>query len=226
MKFSVAAAMFAVAASLLTMQACTEKTPANERGNIEGTVLDSETDQAISGVNVNLVSNSNTDFSEQSKTTGSDGKFSFKDLEAGSYKLNFRKSGYADNGKNVTLGAGQTGSSDVSLTPVKSKISVTPSLMDFGRNDNFLPLEIRNGGQGALNWSIVEDLSWLSVNPISGTTASEPSVVLITVDRSLIAEDTKTGSFMVNSNGGSVMVNVTVRKAAVQSKIDLSPSLR
>ena len=212
MKFSAAAATFAVAASLTMMQACWEKDPVAERGNIEGTVFDSETNQAVSGVNVDMVSNSSTAFAEQSKITGSDGSFSFKDLEAGSYKLSFLKSGYADNVKNVTLGAGQTSSSDVSLIPVKSTIDVTPSLLDFGRNTNILPLEIRNGGQGTLIWSIVEDLPWLSVNPVSGKTTTEPSVLSVTVDRSLVAEDSKTGSFVVNSNGGSVIVNVTVGK--------------
>jgi 5-hydroxyisourate hydrolase-like protein (transthyretin family) len=211
--FSVLAIMFAVATGLTMMQSCQEKDPVSVQGNIEGTVLDSETGQAVSGVNVNIVSNSSTTFAEQSKTTGSDGKFSFKDLEAGSYKLTFRKTGYTDNSKNITLAAGQTSSSDVSLVPVKSTISVTPTLLDFGQNTNILPVEIRNTGQGDLNWSIVEDLPWLSVNPVSGKTTSEPTAVTVTIDRSLITEDSKTGSFVVNSNGGSVMVNVTAGKA-------------
>ena len=213
MKFSVSAIMFAVATSLIMIQACQEKDPVNVQGNIEGTVLDAETNQAVSGVNVNIVSNSSTTFAEQSKTTGSDGKFSFKDLEAGNYKLTFRKTGYTDNSKNIALSAGQTSSSDVSLSPIKSAISVTPTLLDFGQNTNILPVEIRNTGQGELNWSIVEDLPWLSVNPVSGKTTSEPTAVSVTVDRNLITENSKTGSFVVNSNGGSVMVNISVGKA-------------
>ena len=213
MKFSILATMFTIAASLIVIQSCKEEDPLNVQGNIEGTVLDAETNQAVSGVNVNIVSNSSTTFAEQSKTTGSDGKFSFKNLETGNYKLTFRKTGYTDNSKNIALGAGQTSSSDVLLTPVKSTISVTPLLLDFGQNTNILPVEIRNIGQGELNWAIVEDLPWLSINPVSGKTTTEPTAVSVTVDRSLITEDSKTGSFVVNSNGGSVIVNITVGKA-------------
>jgi hypothetical protein len=198
---------------LYYMSSCKDENPLIVQGNIEGTVSDSETGQEVSGVNVSIVSNSSTTFAEQSKLTGSDGKFSFKDLEAGNYKLTFSKEGYESNSKNIALAAGQTSSSDVSLKPIKSAISVTPTLLDFGQNTNILPVEIRNTGKGELNWSIAEDLNWLSVNPVSGKTTTEPASVSVTVDRNLITGDSKTGSLVINSNGGSVIVNVTVGKA-------------
>lgn len=181
-------------------------------GNIEGIVIDSETSNNLSGVNVTIVSNSSTTFAEQSKMTGVDGKFSFKELEAGNYKLTFAKEGYEPNSKNITLTAGQTSSSDVSLKSIKSEISVTPTLLDFGQDVNILPIEIRNTGKSELNWTIVEDIAWLSVNPVSGKITTEPMSVSIMIDRSLITSDSQTGSFIVNSNGGSVVVNVLVGK--------------
>jgi hypothetical protein len=80
-------------------------------------VTDFETTQAISGVMVDIVANANTTFAKQSRQTGNDGKFAFKDLEAGNYKLSFSRSGYLENNQDVNILAGQTASSDVRLTP-------------------------------------------------------------------------------------------------------------
>jgi hypothetical protein len=182
-------------------------------GNIEGTVVDAKTDQTISGVNVTVVANNNTTFVEQSKITGADGKFSFRDLEAGSFKLSFSKDGYEDNSKNVSVNAGQTGSSDVSLTPVSPVLSVSTVLLDFGMATNNLSFEITNKEKGKLTWNIVEDLAWLSVNPVSGQMNTAVSVVTVTVDRSQLTENSRTAAFLVNSNGGSATVNVSVGKA-------------
>jgi hypothetical protein len=197
---------------MLSYTSCKEKDPLVVQGNIEGTVTDAETSQAVPSVNVNIVANSNTTFAEQSKQTGSDGKFSFKDIEAGSYKLSFSKNGYEDNSKNINLSAGQTSSGDVTLTPIKPVLSVSTVLLDFGATNNILPIEISNTGKGELNWTIVEDLTWLSVTPATGKTTATPASVTVTIDRSLFTETTKTGTFTINSNGGSATVNVTASK--------------
>lgn len=199
--------------STFCFQSCDEEKPLVVTGNIEGTVINLETQENLSGANVVITSNSATTFTEQSKTTGSDGKFSFKDLEAGSYKLSFSKDGFDDNSKNINLIAGQTSSSDVSLKPIKSILKATPILLDFGQNTNILPIEIRNTGKGELNWTIAEDLLWLSVNPVSGKTTTEPTSVSITVDRDKLTENSKVGTFVINSNGGSVVINISVGKA-------------
>jgi hypothetical protein len=202
-----------VAAAMFFFQSCEEEKPIEVTGNIEGTVTDYEKAEVLSGVTVSIVSSSNTTFSEQSKLTGSDGKFSFKDLEAGNYKLSFSKNNYEDNSKNISLTAGQTSSGDIALKPVKSALSVTPAFLDFGVENNILPVEIRNTGRGELNWSIAEDLTWLSVNPTSGRTTTEPTSLTVRIDRTLITENSKTGSFVISSNGGSAVVSVSVGKA-------------
>ena len=86
--------VFLAIVGLLVIFSCEKDDPLVITGNIEGTINDIETNNVIQGTNVNLTTNGNSTFIEQSKTTGSDGKFSFKDLEAGSYKLSFKKEGY------------------------------------------------------------------------------------------------------------------------------------
>jgi hypothetical protein len=99
------------------------------------------------------------------------------------------------------------------MKPIKSGLDVTPTLLDFGTANNILSVEIRNTGKGELTWSIVEDLAWLSVNPTTGKTTSEVSTVTVTIDRSLITEESKAGTFIINSNSGSKTINVSVGKA-------------
>jgi hypothetical protein len=118
------------------LQSCQEKEPVDAIGNIEGSVYDIETTEAISGVVVRIYDpNSSFQISggdsvvylweiyyygypfKQSRRTGNDGKFAFKDLTPGRYYLLFSKSGYNDHFQEVGLVAGQTVSSDVTLTP-------------------------------------------------------------------------------------------------------------
>jgi hypothetical protein len=211
-KFISALSILACLWMLYYISSCTEKDPLAVQGNIEGTVADVETSQSISGVSVTIVANSSTTFVEQSKITGTDGKFSFKNIEAGSYKLSFSKEGYEDNSKNINLTAGQTSSSDVMLKPIKPVLHVSTVLLDFGTTNNILPIEITNTGKGELDWSIVEDLAWLSANPVTGKTATTPASVTVSIDRSRFSEISKTGTFVINSNGGSTTVNVTASK--------------
>jgi hypothetical protein len=110
----------------------------------------------------------------------------------------------------------------VTLTPIKSNLDVTPTMLDFGTATNIIPVEIRNTGKGELTWSVVEDLAWLSVNPTTGKTTSEVSSITVTIDRSLITEDRKTGTFIINSNSGSKIVNVSVNKAS--SVLSITPT--
>ena len=193
---------------------CEEEKPLQVQGTIEGTVVDTETGQAVQGVGVTIVANSLTTFSEQSKITGSDGKFSFKNLEAGSYKLSFAKEGYEDNSKNINLSPGQISSSDVALKSIKPALSVSTTQLDFGATINILPVDIRNTGKGELAWSVAEDLPWLSVSPITGRLTTGQESIIVSIDREQLTETSKSGSFVVNSNGGSAIIYVSASKLA------------
>jgi hypothetical protein len=125
--FSTIALLVCLATGAL-QPSCTPEDPMLVTGNMEGTVTDYETTQAIAGVMVDIVANASTTFAKQSRQTGNDGKFAFKDLEAGNYKLSFKRSGYQENNQDVTLVAGQTVSSDILLTPA-SPFKVTSGVL-------------------------------------------------------------------------------------------------
>jgi hypothetical protein len=211
-KFFLSMLSIAMATSILYMTSCC-KDKSDQLGYIEGTVSDFETGQAIPNVTVDIVSNGNTTFIKQIYATGNDGKFGFNAIEAGNYRLTFTKNGYDNNHKDVHLLPNYTVSCDVSLIPVKPVLSVSRTMLDFGKTTNTLPIEIRNTGKGELLWEIVEDMDWLEAIPPSGTVTGEPASVTITVNRSLITSAVQTGAFTVSStNGGSAIVNIKVSR--------------
>lgn len=207
--------------TLLVVFSCTTEDPIVVIGNIEGTVNNIENNQAIQGVNVHLTSNGISTFIEQSKETGSDGKFSFKDLAAGSYKLSFQKNGYEDNSKNISLLAGYTSSSDIGLTPVKPNLSVNISSLDFNENETNLTFSIQNIGKGTLIWEVKESIDWLTVNPSSGTTLTETSPVSVKIVRDNVEPGNYERTISVTSNGGNA--TITIRVVIKGPKLEVTP---
>ena len=195
---------------LFAVYSCDEKDPIVVTGNIEGTISDNQTNSFLGGVNISLVSNGNSTFIEQSKTTGADGKFSFKDIEAGSYKLSFKKEGYEDNSKNISLQAGQTSSSDIELAPILPELSLLVTELNFGNSETSLAFQIKNAGKGELNWEVKEDIGWLSVNPVSGTTRSESSSVSVNIEREYMDPGNYERTISVTSNGGNAEILVKI----------------
>jgi len=62
------------------------------------------------------------------KTTGSDGTFEYKDLEAKEYELQATKSGFIANTKKITVSVGETIQADISLTAEKVKPTVSTTI--------------------------------------------------------------------------------------------------
>ena len=81
----------------LSLSSCTEEEEITQ-GDIVGVVTDAVNGtQPLSGVQVSILPNG------ASTSTGSDGKFSFPQLKAGEYKIQFMKEGYETNTKSVTV---------------------------------------------------------------------------------------------------------------------------
>jgi hypothetical protein len=213
--------LFAAILGLVFLFSCKEDDPLVVTGNIEGTVSDIETSQAINGVNINLATNGTSTFVEQSKTTGADGKFSFTDIEAGSYKLSFKKDGFEDNSKNITLQAGQTSSSDIGMKPVKPKLTVSKSELNFGTSETSLTFQINNSGKGELNWEVKESIDWLSINPSIGTTTTESASVSVNINRENVDPGNYERTISVTSNGGNV--EVLVKVVIEGPRLDVNP---
>lgn len=190
---------------VLSLNNCTKKSDIIKYGQISGKVKSSSTGEPISGAGISLSpSNSST-------TTGSDGAYSFEELEPRQYSIQVAKDGFQTNTTSVEVVAGENRLGDILLTPAQPILQVSTTLLDFGSDNSILPIEIRNIGASPLTWSVAGDKPWLSVNPASGTTAaSAVNSVNITVNRSLLGRSIYTGTISITSNGGSASINVTV----------------
>jgi len=94
--------------SVLFYTACkTEPEPTT--GDISGTILEEGTNTAISDATVILSPGGTT------KTTGSDGKYTFLDLEPIEYTITAQKTGYLSNPKSVTVSIDETKTLDIPL---------------------------------------------------------------------------------------------------------------
>ena len=188
-------------------------------GSIYGIVSDMETGEPIRGASV-MLSPGN-----QTSVTGSDGHYEFANLEAGYYKLQVSANGYNTNSRQVTVVAGLQASGDMPLSPITEVMNVRLSnnYFEFGTSYSELILSIRNtGNSGDIDWDITGvDASWLTVTPLSGSVAmGKTADVKLTVDRSKLATDEASTTFMVNAAGGSQSVRVNVSKKSVSGGND------
>lgn len=181
-------------------------------GGIYGTVTDAETNQPVQGANV-VLSPTNV-----STVTGADGIFSFTNLEAQQYKLTVTASGYSYNSRQVTVLAGQNISGDVNLTSTEEidGFSISKSSLLFGSTYSELTFTITNTGNASeTSWEITGvDEQWLSVSPMSGTTAiGKSSSVKVSLNRTYITEDVMS-YIIVNAGGGSEDILITASHAS------------
>lgn len=134
----------------LSLSSCTEEEEITQ-GDIVGVVTDAiNGTQPLSGVQVSILPNG------ASTNTGSDGKFSFPQLEAGEYKLQFIKEGYETNTKSVTVVPGQVANADIQLAAVKQDalIQISPSTLNFGTTQTELSVTIQNNGNTSTDWNL------------------------------------------------------------------------
>ncbi len=186
------------------------KDEASTFGGISGVVKDKITAEALAGVRVSIMPGGD------SSVTGKDGNFQFKDLDAADYTVSFMKEGYASDSKKVTVSPGMNRDASVTLEPIVPVLSVSPAKLDFGSETTTLALDIKNTGKGLLQWSISEDLEWLSCLPASGETTNETSSVVVTVLRNGLEPKNHNGTIVVSSNGGSQTVPVSLSVEAVK----------
>lgn len=177
-------------------------------GGIYGIVSDVKTGEPLRAAEI-ILSPGNL-----STITGQSGHFEFNDLEAGQYKMQVSADGYLTNTRQITVVPGQNASGDISLTEesLSAKIRLSTSSLNFGSEHSSLNFSIHNiGNAGIVNWHITDIEPWLTVSPIRGETdMGKSSVVVVTIDRSLI-ESEKTSTIVVVAEGESFPVVITAR---------------
>ena len=92
--------------------------------------------------------------------------------------------------------------------PQPPVLEVSDMELDFSNDQNMMNCFISNGGEGELEWSISENISWLSITPSSGTTTTEQDQITVTISNESLSNGQYSDTFSITSNGGSEVINV------------------
>ena len=205
----------------LIVTSCT-KDPEVLTGDIVGLVTEKNSGTTpLSGVQVSIVS------SGLSTSTGSDGKFSFTQLEAGSYKLQFLKEGYKSDTKIVTVISGQVANADMQLTAEEKEalIVINPSSLNFGTTQTELSVNIKNNGNTKTDWSLdLGENAWLSASPTAGQIdANKQQSIVFSVNRDKISE-TKSTVVNFSAFGNSFPITISCAPKNAKSYMVVEPA--
>lgn len=207
--------------ALLLATSCTEEADPLY-GNIQGIVTENGTTTPLSGVQVNIVGLGT------STVTGSDGQFSFRDLDADSYSLQFIKEGYVTNTRSVTVLVGETANCDIQLTPEQqaAEITIEPSTLDFGVTQSEMAVSITNNGNAATEWSLnLGENPWLSASPASGNIAAgRTQSIVFAVDRDRLSE-AKTARVTLSAFGNSYTISVSCSPRTQAAEMTVTPTV-
>lgn len=176
-------------------------------GIIAGSVSDRTTGEPVATVNVTITPGGS------STVTGSDGSFSFRNLNPGNYTLAIKKEGYKDNSSTVSVRAGDPTSAHLLIERVPAIVTADRELLDFGENasTNTLSFNIVNPGYVDLEWEIEERCEWIvEVKPAKGTLKyGKTEAIVVVIDRELLASGPNEAVIVVRSSNGSSDVKVT-----------------
>jgi len=98
---------------------------------------------------------------------------------------------------------------DIPLGPI---LTVSDSMLDFGKSNTAAEIIISNTGDQPLEWSASEYASWLSIAPASGNTEAqvETDTVSFQVDRTGLTANRYSTVLSINSNGGNKSIQVSI----------------
>jgi len=107
------------------------------------------------------------------------------------------------------------------------KLAYSPNNIDFGEHepgwtgsDTF---EVWNSGEQSLTYTISENLDWIEVSPISGSSDGEHDTITISVVDTMELSGFYSGNIDISSNGGSGSVFVSI---FVQEEEPTEPGLK
>lgn len=212
--------IFLLAIMAVQFTACTED-PEVSTGGISGYVTESKGGvEPLAGVTVSIQTTG------QSTTTGSDGTYSFTNLQPGSYSLQFTKTGYNTTMRNVNVVAGLAYQCDVQLSKVtaEAEIEINPSSLNFGTTQTDMSVTVKNNGNATAEWSLnLGNNTWLSASELGGSIqAGRTQSIIFTVDRNYLSE---VKSVVVNFHafGNSYPISISCAPRNTTSNMVIEP---
>ena len=180
-------------------------------GSISGSVSDKTTGEPVPTVSVLVVENG------KSTVTGSDGSFSFINLEPGSYTIEVSMDGYSGSSKTVSVRAGDPTMTHLLIERLPAQITSDKEELDFGNQIETLSFKIVNRGYRDLEYSIeTGTCNWLVVTPTKGTLQyGKTETIVVKALRDQLQSGQNEAVIVVRSLSGDG--NVEIKVTAVNS---------
>ncbi len=214
------------AALMLLSVSCTENIsePTNT-GGISGFVVDKTTGDPVQTVNVKLKETG------ASTVTGSDGSFTFKDLENGEYTVLLSKEGYNDNSNTIQVTNGRIVESHFTIERIPAVLTIDREVLDFGDNysNTTLSFSMVNKNYVDLDWEIVYSCRWIKeVDPMKSIVKlgfGKTQTVVVIIDRdALLAGDNETVLVVRTSDGASELKIKALGQARRLPALNVEPA--
>ena len=158
--------------------------------------------------------------------TGTDGRFEFVNLKAGSYQVYITQAGYGEvKSSIVELAQGQSLQRDVQMELLPPALRVVNdsrkdiSELDFGsaETDDARSFNIFNDGEETLEWEVTYTADWVkSVSKTEGILkGGATQALIVTIDRTILKNGINTTTLHITSNNGSKQLTLKADNSTI-----------
>ncbi len=183
-------------------------------GSIKGIVKDQETGSLIANCQVSLSP------AGKSIITETDGAFAFEGLEPGSYTLSFKKAGYEDASRTVSVTSGETSQLSIALKS-KSAFALSENKLDFGDLSSSLSFYMFNNSDQTSSFTIKNIPSWATFSHTAGNVSpNNTTTITVSVNRDAVDYGTYTQIVSIDYSGrtsGTVTLTLEMKKVQLTS---------
>ena len=198
--------------AIISLFTCCAEDIIDVTGSISGIVKDYTTGLTVENCQVALSPSGN------SVSTDANGRYTFDNLNPGTYTLTFTKIGYMDQSASVELLAGQSIIKDIQLETTEA-FTVSTSVLDFGDSNATLSFSLQNPTATKYDFNIVNNIEWLKLSQTNGTIQANNKLnITATADRSLVGYGSYDKTITINYMGttsGNVVLRIVMQKAEI-----------
>lgn len=179
-------------------------------GSISGIVSDKTTGEPIPTVRLTLEPDG------ASTVTGSDGSFSFKKVEKGTYTVKYIKEGYRDGEYEASVKAGLNTEAQLLMERIPAVITADRDILDFGDNPGVtsLSFNIVNSSYKPLKWTIDCTCLWIAKDGIRPAKEGilnygKTATIIVEINRDELEPGYNETYLVIYSEDGSAEVKIT-----------------
>lgn len=189
-------------------------------GSVMGTISDyANANAPIAGATVTMSSTG------ESKTTGSDGRYEFKDLVPGTYTITVSANEYEGSNKDVNIEAGKTTTCDFQLQRGAANVTVSPQSLSFASDVDQLSFTIKNGSSSTQQFTVTNVPDFANVSSSTGMISSKGSeAIMVTIPNRKQIKEKKSGQLTVNVGNDAFVISLSVEPYQEEAvNVDITP---